>query len=95
MAADPGHASGREVSRFREFAREVIEHHFGSRPKRITHESGGLSNFVFSATHPDGKFIIRISPHASALNSYIKEQWTQKAAAKATNGPAPRAKSRK
>lgn len=73
----------RLVNKFKQQARFVVEHHFGSAPRRIVHKSAGLTNFVFSAKHKDGEFIIRISPDAAAINSFIKEQWAQNAARKA------------
>ena len=76
-------ASAREVNKYKEFARNVIEHHFGTRPKRLEHKAAGLSNFVFLAQHAEGKFIVRISPVQEAINSFIKEQWSQLAAQKA------------
>lgn len=76
-------ASDREVNKYKELARQVIEHHFGTKPKRIEHKPAGLSNFVFSVKHTDGNFIVRISPDAEAINSFIKEQWSQLAAHKA------------
>lgn len=73
----------RLVNKFKEHARFVIQHHFGSPPRRIVHKSAGLTNFVFAAIHKEGEFIIRISPEAAAINSFIKEQWAQNAARKA------------
>lgn len=61
----------------REMARLVIEHHFGSKPRRVVHKASGLSNFVFAVKHTEGDFIVRISPEQARLNSFIKEQWTQ------------------
>ena len=76
-------APAREVNKYKEFARRVIEHHFGTRPKRVDHKAAGLSNFVFHAQHAEGEFIVRISPLQEAINSFIKEQWSQLAAQKA------------
>ena len=73
-------ASAREVNKYKEFARRVFEHHFGTRPKRVEHKAAGLSNFVFLAQHADGEYIVRISPLQEAINSFIKEQWSQLAA---------------
>lgn len=61
----------------REMARLVIEHHFGSKPRRVIHKASGLSNFVFTVKHDEGDFVVRISPEQARLNSFIKEQWTQ------------------
>jgi hygromycin-B 4-O-kinase len=70
--------SATQIDKFRRLARFVVEHHFGSRPSRITYRSGGLSNFVFEATHAEGSYIIRISPDKARLNAFIKEQWCER-----------------
>lgn len=72
----------KEVREAKEMARLVIKHHFGSKPRRIVHKSSGLSNFVFVVNHPEGDFVVRISPEQSRLNSFIKEQWAQSRANK-------------
>lgn len=72
--------TARELRKFHELAREAAEHHFGSRPKRIAHRSGGLTNFVFSFENDEGKFIIRISPDPTKMASFLKEQWAERAA---------------
>jgi aminoglycoside phosphotransferase (APT) family kinase protein len=64
-----------DVNEAKKLARRIIEHHFGSKPKRLEHESSGLSNFVFSVHHSEGEFIVRINPDPTKLNAYIKEQW--------------------
>lgn len=56
-------------------ARVVIEHHFGAKPKRVEHQGSGLTNFVFLVLHAEGEFIVRISPDASRMTAFIKEQW--------------------
>jgi aminoglycoside phosphotransferase (APT) family kinase protein len=63
------------LARARRMARAVVEHHFGKTAKRLTHRSGGLSNFVFEADHAEGEFIIRIGNDAGKIHAYIKEQW--------------------
>jgi len=72
-----------QAEKFRRLARFVIEHHFGSRPARISNKPGGLSNFVFEAKHREGDFIVRISPDKARLNAFIKEQWCEQVARKA------------
>ena len=64
-------------------AARIIEHHFGSAPKRITHNASGLSNLVFSVQHSQGDMIVRLSPDQARLNSYLKEHWAITAARKA------------
>lgn len=73
----------KRVDKFKDLARLVIEHHFGTRPRRIAFKSSGLTNFVFGVKHTEGNFVVRISPDAAAINSFIKEQWAQQAARKA------------
>lgn len=73
----------KEVLEAKELARLVIKHHFGSKPRRIAHKSSGLSNFVFAVNHPEGDFVVRISPDPSRLNLFIKEQWAQSRAREA------------
>lgn len=76
-------ASAGQVDKFRDLARVVLEHHFGSRSGRINYKSAGLSNFVFQAKHAEGEFIVRISPDKARLDAFIKEHWTERAARKA------------
>lgn len=75
-------APKREVEKFRDHARAVVEHYFGGAPKRLTFLDSGLSNFVFSARHASGNFIIRLSPNPGRLDTFIKEHWAQAEAAK-------------
>jgi len=78
----------REVNKFKEHARTLIKHYFGSAARRIEFKSSGLTNFVFDVKHRDGNFILRISPDAARLNLFIKEQWAQRAAREA-GAPVP------
>src|SRR5688572_11533466 len=73
-------ASATQVDKFRSLARFVMRHHFGSRPVRLRHMSGGLSNFVFEARSSEGNFIVRISPDKARLNAFIKEHWCERTA---------------
>jgi hygromycin-B 4-O-kinase len=73
-------AQSKELSRAKEMARLIVRHHFGSKSRRITHKTAGLSNFVFAAVHAEGNFIVRISFDPSRINLFIKEQWTQEKA---------------
>lgn len=72
--------SARQVEKFRQLARVVLEHHFGKVPARIKYKTGGLSNFVFEAKHAEGEFIVRISPDKAGLNTFIKQHWCERAA---------------
>jgi hygromycin-B 4-O-kinase len=78
--------STREISRAKAMARTIVEHHFGKKPKRITYQPSGLSNFVFLVDHSEGEFVVRVSLAPSRINSYIKEQW---AMAKANEAGVP------
>ena len=57
------------------YARQIIEHHLGSKPKRITERAGGLTNFVMEVDHADGDFIVRMSTAPAKIREYLKEQW--------------------
>ncbi|WP_201836268.1 phosphotransferase family protein [Microvirga zambiensis] len=59
----------------RAMVRAIIDHHFGSKPKRINRKGGGISNFVFEANHTDGDFIVRMNPQPGKIKEYLKEQW--------------------
>lgn len=76
-------ASRREVDKFKSKARDVVRHHFGKAARRVVHRTGGLTNFVFAVSHAEGKFVVRISPDPARIDSFIKEQWAQKAAREA------------
>lgn len=73
----------KEALKWRDMARKIIEHHFGSKPSRMIYKASGLSNFVFAVKHSEGDFIVRISPDATKLNNFIKEQWAEEHASKA------------
>lgn len=73
-------ASAQKVNKFKKYARDVIAHFFGSGARRIEFKSSGLTNFVFDVKHAEGNFVLRISPEAARLDSFMKEQWAQKAA---------------
>jgi len=84
MITDQNAAAKREIRQAKEMAREVIAHHFGNKkPRRVVHQTSGLSNFVFKVAHAEGDFVVRISPDPARLNSFIKEQWTQNKAREA------------
>ena len=68
------------VNQYKQMARQVIEHHFGSKPRRIVHKTAGLSNFVFAVNHTEGDFVVRISPETTRLDLFFKEQWAQNTA---------------
>ena len=79
----PDKNENKEVKKWREMARQLIEHHFGSKPKRIIYKASGLTNFVFAAAHSEGNFVVRLSPDATKINHFIKEQWAQEKASEA------------
>jgi aminoglycoside phosphotransferase (APT) family kinase protein len=67
----------------RRLARDLVTHHFGTKPARLLHKASGLSNFVFEVTHAQGDFIVRISDEPAKLAAYQKEQWASERARKA------------
>ncbi|WP_363351543.1 aminoglycoside phosphotransferase family protein [Methylocystis echinoides] len=73
----------------RSYAIKVIEHHFGSKPKRVVARAGGLSNFVFEVHHELGDFIVRMNADLGKLKDFLKEQW---AVTKASEAGVPTAK---
>ena len=75
-----------DVDKAKAMARQVIEHHFGSKPKRIIYQAEGLSNVVFLIHHTEGEFIVRIGQTPGKINAYFKEQW---AVAKAREAGVP------
>src|SRR5262245_44681839 len=83
-----GNRSADEVNKAKEMARQVIEHHFGSKPRRVVYQEGGLTNFVFIAHHPEGEFVVRLSPEPAKVNTFTKEQWAV-AKARRAGVPAP------
>ena len=63
------------VREAKSMARRIVEHHFGTKPKRIEHNASGMSNWVFLVHHSEGDFVVRLSPIPTKINSFIKEQW--------------------
>lgn len=56
-------------------AGEVLKHLLGEKPKQVAPLGGGLTNFVFEATHAEGTLIVRLSGNPSKIKEYLKEQW--------------------
>jgi aminoglycoside phosphotransferase (APT) family kinase protein len=71
------------VRRARRLARDLVTHHFGTKPLRLLHKTSGLSNFVFEVSHAQGDFIVRISDEPAKLGAYQKEQWASERAREA------------
>lgn len=80
------HARNGDVHEARAMARQLIEHHFGTKPKRLIYQAEGLSNFVFLIQHSEGNFVVRIGQSPGKINAYLKEQW---AVAKAREAGVP------
>lgn len=59
----------------RRMAGTVLKHLLGKAPRRVVPLTGGLSNFVFEAAHPDGALVVRLSPDPGKIKGYLKEQW--------------------
>lgn len=55
--------------------RRLVKHHFGSKPFRVVCQPGGLTNLVFTVHHPEGDLIVRVSPEAEKISTFMKEQW--------------------
>jgi hygromycin-B 4-O-kinase len=55
--------------------KKVMNHHFGSLPKKIEFKPAGLTNFVFEAQCKTDKYIIRIGGSPEKLHDFMKEQW--------------------
>lgn len=36
---------------------------------------GGITNAVFRVDHPEGEFVVRLSPEPAKIKEYLKEQW--------------------
>jgi aminoglycoside phosphotransferase (APT) family kinase protein len=56
-------------------AEQVIEHHFGKKPRDVQQIHGGKSNFVFEAAVDGEELVLRISQNPTKLQSFMKEQW--------------------
>lgn len=67
-------ASG-DVQKAKVMARHLIEHHFKTKPQRVIHQVGGMTNLVFLIHHDEGEFVVRIGQNPGKINAYIKEQW--------------------
>jgi hygromycin-B 4-O-kinase len=78
--------SGARLKNGAAIVRRIIAHHFGSKPRRIDRQTGGLSNLVFAVEHDAGELIVRLNPHQAKLNPFLKEQW---AAARAREAGVP------
>lgn len=67
--------SEKEIAENSEFARIVIKHLFGKKPRKVNYKPMGRTNFVFEATVPEGEYIVRISRSAAKFKNFTKEQW--------------------
>jgi aminoglycoside phosphotransferase (APT) family kinase protein len=72
-----------DVQKAKVMARRLIEHHFKTKPHRITYQVGGMTNIVFVVHHDEGEFVVRIGQNPGKINAYIKEQWAVVRAQKA------------
>lgn len=59
----------------RAIARSIIEFHLGTPPDRLTQMGGGLNNWVYTAYHAEGAFIVRFGAAAEKIEDFLKEQW--------------------
>lgn len=69
-------------------AADVLEHHFGKRPRQLERLSGGLNNYVFEGRIGREELVVRISDDPAKLQTFIKEQWAVRKARK-EKVPAP------
>jgi hygromycin-B 4-O-kinase len=79
----PRAARPMSIRRARRAARELVTHHFGTKPVRLLHKASGLTNFVFEVSHAQGEFIVRVSDEPAKLGAYQKEQWVSERAREA------------
>ncbi len=56
-------------------ARKLLKHFYGNKNIRIKSLSGGLSNYVFSASLPENELIVRLSDKQEKITGFLKEQW--------------------
>lgn len=77
-----------ELRRAAQSVRTIVARLLGGRPRRIVHRASGLSNLVFEVAHPDGEFVVRISPTPDKLATFAKERWAM-TRARAVGVPVP------
>lgn len=56
-------------------ARKLLKHLYGNKNIRVKSLSGGLSNYVFSASLPGDDLIVRLSDKQEKITGFLKEQW--------------------
>jgi aminoglycoside phosphotransferase (APT) family kinase protein len=56
-------------------ATQILQHHFGRRPKMVKRIHGGLANHVFEAQIDRAEVVLRISSKPAKLQTFMKEQW--------------------
>jgi aminoglycoside phosphotransferase (APT) family kinase protein len=56
-------------------AQQVLEHHFGKKPKHVQQIHSGATNYVFEASVDREEFVLRISNKLTKLQFFMKEQW--------------------
>ncbi|HYF61023.1 MAG TPA: aminoglycoside phosphotransferase family protein [Burkholderiaceae bacterium] len=71
-AAPPSRSAAR---RARAEVSAIVEHHFGTPPRRVVRRGGGLTNLVFAVDHPEGELVVRMNPAPDKIGEFIKEQW--------------------
>lgn len=88
--ADPSDADREAtVERLQDRMADVVRHHFGEKPKKLTVRHGGLTNTVYTFKVRQGDFVIRTHDDPGKIADYLKEQWTMDAA-RAVGVPTPR-----
>lgn len=82
MIAKPAYTRA-DIEMARRMARAIVMQRLGSPARRITHRASGLSNVVFEIEHEKGRFIVRIAPDETRLDTFRKEASAIKLAADA------------
>lgn len=67
--------AGLDARKARRLAGQVLKHLLGTAPRRVAPLGGGLSNYVFEASHRDGPLVVRLSADPGKIKEYLKEQW--------------------
>lgn len=84
--SDRDHAVGSK--RRQRFVHEIVQHHFGEKPKKLLERVGGLTNAVYTFKVSQGEFVIRTHDDPGKIADYQKEQWAMDAA-RAAGIPTP------
>lgn len=73
-------ATALSPERARAVAAEVVQRHFGSRPRRMEPLAGGLTNHVLRVQAGREGLVVRLNADATKVHDFLKEQWAIEAA---------------